>query len=120
MESLEQISKKYKKMLTGKNKECLIENDEYILYLNHEDKNDNKTFRCKFYKDNQIKCKAFAKFDRNNTLISYNDQHSCVIDEKKIKSLKLKNEAKNLIGEENVIYDVKARNIFDTSVKKAI
>ena len=39
---------------------------------------------------------------------------------KKIKSLKLKNEAKNLIGEENVIYDVKARNIFDTSVKKAI
>ena len=82
MESLEQISKKYKKMLTGKNKDCLIENDEYILYLNHEDKNGNKTFRCKFYKDNQIKCKAFAKFDRNNTLISYNDQHSCVIDEK--------------------------------------
>ena len=31
MESLEQISKKYKKMLTGNNKECLIENDEYIL-----------------------------------------------------------------------------------------
>ena len=77
-------------------------------------------FRCKFYKDNQIKCKAFAKFDRNNTLISYNDQHSCIIDEKKIKSLKLKNEVKKLIGEENVIYDVKARNIFDTSVKKAI
>ena len=65
MENLEQISKKYKKMLAWKNKECLIENDEYILCLNHEDKNGNKTFRCKFYKDNQIKCKAFAKFDRN-------------------------------------------------------
>ena len=59
-------------------------------------KNGNKTFRCKFYKDNQIKCKAFAKFDRNNTLISYNDQHSCIIDEKKIKSLKLKNEVKKI------------------------
>ena len=47
MESLEQISKKYKKMLTEKNKECLIENHEYILYLNHEEKNGNKTFRCK-------------------------------------------------------------------------
>ena len=39
---------------------------------------------------------------------------------KKIKSLKLKNKAKKLIEEENVIYDVKARNIFDNSVKKVI
>ena len=31
MERLEQISRIYKKVLTGKNKECLIENDEYIL-----------------------------------------------------------------------------------------
>ena len=31
MESLEQISKKYKKMLTRNNKEFLFENDEYIL-----------------------------------------------------------------------------------------
>ena len=84
MESLEQISKKYKNMLTGKNKECLIENDEYILYLNHYDKNGNKMFKCKFYKDNQFKYKAFDKFYRNNTLISYNDQHSSIIYEKKI------------------------------------
>ena len=39
---------------------------------------------------------------------------------KKIKSLKLKNKAKKLIEEENLIYDVKARNIFDNSVKKVI
>ena len=37
-------------------------NDEYILYLNHEEKNSNKTFRCQFYKDKRIKYKAFAKF----------------------------------------------------------
>ena len=39
---------------------------------------------------------------------------------KKIKALKIKNEVKKIVGEENVIYDIKARNIFDSSVKKIV
>ena len=53
-------------------------------------------------------------------MISYNDQHSCVVNEKKIKALKIKFDAKNIVGEENIIYDIKARNIFDSSVKKIV
>ena len=120
MESLDSISNRYTKMLTGKNKECILESDKYILYFNHEEKNGDKLFRCKFYKDTNIKCKAFVKYNQNNQLISYNDQHSCVVDEKKIKALKIKSEAKKIVGEENVIYDIKARNIFDSSVKKIV
>ena len=39
---------------------------------------------------------------------------------KKIKALKIKSEAKKIVGEENVIYDIKARNIFDAWVKKIV
>ena len=85
MESLDSISKRYAKMLTGKNKECIIESDKYILYFNHEEKNGNRLFRYKFYKDTKIKCKAFVKYNQNNQLISYNDEYSCVLDEKKLK-----------------------------------
>ena len=120
MESLDSISKRYAKMLTGKNKECIIESDKYILYFNHEEKNGNRLFRCKFYKDTKIKCKAFVKYNQNNQLISYNDEHSGVVDEKKIKALKIKSEDKKIVGEGNVIYDIKARNIFDSSVKKIV
>ena len=83
MESLDSISKRYTKIISGKNKECIIENDKYILYFNHEEKNEDRLFRCKFYKDTNIKCKAFVKYNQNNELISYDDQHLCVVYEKK-------------------------------------
>ena len=54
MESLDSISKRYTKIISGKNKECIIENDKYILYFNHEEKNEDRLFRCKFYKDTNI------------------------------------------------------------------
>ena len=45
--------------------------------------------------------------------------NTCVLYTKK-KALKIKSEAKKIVDEENVIYDNKTRNIFDSSVKKIV
>ena len=37
----------------------------------------------------------------------------------KIKSLNVRNEAKKFVTKENVIFEVKAKNIYDTSFKSA-
>ncbi len=56
MESLYSKSKRYTKMLTGKNKECIFREQKFIYYFNHEEKSGDRLFRCKFYKDTNIKC----------------------------------------------------------------
>ena len=47
MKSLEDITKRYKKSLTKKNKDCIIEKEKYILYFTNTIKTREKTFICK-------------------------------------------------------------------------
>ena len=119
MESLEDIAKRYKKSLTEKNKECIIESEKFLLYFTNTNKKGEKTFRCKFYRDKNIKCQAYVKFNNKEELIDYNDNHSCKVEEMKIKSLNVRNEAKKLVTEESVIFEVKAKSIYETSFKSA-
>ena len=115
MESLVQ-KKVYKKSLTEKNQECIIEKEKYLLYYTNTSKKGEKTFRCRFYRDKNVKCKAYVKYNDKDKLIDYDDNHSCKIEEMKIKSL---NEAKKLVKEDNIIFEVKAKNIYYTSFKTA-
>ena len=117
MESLEDISMKYKKSLTEKNKECIIEKDKFLLYFTNTNKKGEKTFRCKFYRDKNIKCQAYVKYNNKGELIDFNDNHSCKEEEIKVKTLNARNEVKKLIKEEGVIFEVKAKNIYETSMK---
>ena len=77
------IMKNYKKIKTEKGKECYLEKDKYILYYSITLKNGDKIFRCKYYRDKDLKCKAFLKIFSKGEFVSNDETHSCVVDEKK-------------------------------------
>lgn len=49
----------YKLLKTEKGKTCHLENNTYILHFSQKLKNGDLIYRCKYYKDTNIKCKAF-------------------------------------------------------------
>ena len=110
--------KNYKKILTEKGKYCYIESDKYILYFNNKNAKDELVYRCKFYKNKEIRCKGYAIFDKNEKLKSFNNQHSCVIDSITVKKMLLMNEAKTTLDKNSDIYNIKARDIYEKSLKK--
>ena len=74
------IMKNYKEIKTEKGKECYLEKDKYILYYSNTLKNGDKIFRCKYYKDKNIKCKAFLKISSSWEFVSNDVTNSCVVD----------------------------------------
>ena len=120
MENQKETTKKYIKYLTEKGKPCYIEEDKYIMHFSQKKSNGDLTYRCKFYKDKVNKCKAYVTFDNNEMIKDYNDNHNCIIDTMQIKKLKIMNEAKEALNNIEDIYNIKARDIFNNSIKKAI
>ena len=108
MNSLEDIEKKVQKIIR-----------KFLLYFTNTNKNGEKTFRCKFYRDKNVKCQAYVKYNNKEELIDYNDNLSCKEEGMKIKSLNVRNEAKKLVTEERVIFEVKTKGIYETSFKSA-
>ena len=119
MENIETISKNYVKLFTSKNKECYLEKDKYILNLNKILSNGDKLYRCKNYLNKNYKCPAKVKFDPKDKLLEYNDQHSCKVDEIAIQKIKILNEVKTSFKDTKDIFTIKAKDIFDSSIKKA-
>ena len=109
----------YKLLKTEKGKTCYLENNKYILHYSQKLKNGDLIYRCKYYKDSKIKCKAYLKLDKNNKFISNDKGHSCVVDEKKIQNLLLMNDIKSNIENKEIIYNIKPKDIFDSSIRKA-
>ena len=118
MENIESISKNYVKLLTSKNKECYLEKDKYILNLNKILSNGDKLYRCKNYLNKNYKCPAKVKFDPKDKLLEYNDQHSCKVDEIAIQKIKILNRVKTSFKDTKDIFTIKAKDIFDNSIKK--
>lgn len=118
MEHLREVEKRYEKHLSGRNGIVIIENRKYILNFYRTDAEGNTTYRCKYYSDKNIQCLAFAKSDSDSKLLSYNDEHTYPIDSQKVKSLIGSSKIKNLVGQGENIYAVKARDIYDTKVLK--
>ena len=79
------IMKNYKEIKTEKGKECCLEKDKYLLYQGNSLKNCNKIFRCKYYRDKDIKCKPFLKISSKREFISNDETHFGVVDEKRSK-----------------------------------
>jgi len=114
------ISKNYKKILTEKGKYCYVESGKYILYFYNKNAKGESVYCCKFYKNKEIRCKAHAIFDDNDKLISYDNKHICIIDSITIRKKLLMNEAKTTLDKNEDIYNIKARDIFEKSLKKVI
>ena len=114
------IMKNYKEIKTEKGKECYLEKDKYILYYSNTLKNGDKIFRCKYYRDKDLKCKAFLKISSKGEFVSNDETHSCVVDEKKVQNIKIMNEIKDNISKNEIIYNVKPRELFESSIRKAI
>lgn len=113
-EDLKEITKNYIPKLTEKNKKFYLEMGKYILLF------DYKLYRCKFYKDRKIKCKAFARFDSKGQIIKYNNKHTCRVDEKKVNMLLVNNEIKTSIDNTSIPFSIKAKILFNTAQKKLI
>ena len=60
---------------------------------------------------------SILKIDQNGLIIDYNNKHSYVVDEKKIKTILIKDEAKKTIDNIDIIYNIKSIDIYDTSIK---
>ena len=112
--------KDYIKIQTEKGKDCYLESDKYVLHYSNKLKNGDRIYRCKFYKDQNIKCKDFLKLSENNDFVDRDNNHSCVVDEKKVQNLKITNDIRANISQSEIIYNVKPRDIFDASIRKAI
>ena len=110
----------YKLLKTEKGKTCYLENKTYILHYSQKLKNGDLIYRCKYYKEANIKCKAYLKLDKNNKFISNDQEHSCTVDEKKVKNLLIMNDIKESISSKEIIYNIKPKDIFDNSIRKAI
>ena len=109
----------YKLLKTKKGKTCYLEHNKYILHFSQKLKNGDLIYRCKYYKDTKIKCKAYLKLDKNNKFISNDKGHSCVVDEKKVQNLFNMNDIKSNIENKEIIYNIKPKDIFDSSIRKA-
>ena len=72
----------------------------------------------KYYKEKIIKCKAYAKFNKDGNLEEVNNEHSFKVDDGQIKKILIQNEVKIFIKEHEDIYNIKIKDIFDSSVKK--
>ena len=46
--------------------------------------------------------------------------HSCVVDEKNVQNIKIMNEIKDNISKNEIIYNVKPRELFESSIRKDI
>ena len=114
------IMKNYKEIKTEKGKECYLEKNKYILHYSNTLKNGDKIFRCKYYRDKNLKCKAFLKISSKGEFVSNEETHSCVVDEKKVQNIKIMNEIKDNISKDEIIYNVKPRELFESSIRKAI
>ena len=79
------IMKNYKEIKTEKGKECYLEKDKYILYYSNTLKNGDKIFRYKYYRDKNLKCKAFFKISNKGEFVSNGQTYSCVLDVKRSK-----------------------------------
>ena len=114
MEDKSAIESNYKKINSNRGKDCYIEKEKYILNLNYINKKNEKIFRYKFYNDKKIKCPAFAKFKQKGVLVDYNNNHSFIYNEKKVKTLLIKIEAKKqlIIWEFYIILTVKIYIIY--------
>ena len=110
----------YKLLKTEKGKTCYLEINTYILHYSQKLKNGDIIYRFKYYKDTNIKCKAYLKLDKNNKFISKDQEHSCTVDEKKVKNLIIMNDIKESISNKEIIYNIKPKDIFDNSIRKAI
>ena len=97
------IMKNYKEIKTEKGKECYLEKDKYILYYSNTLKNGDKIFRCKYYRDKNLKCKAFLKISNKGEFVSNDETHSCVVDEKKVQNIKIMNEIKDNLSKDEII-----------------
>ena len=64
--------------------------------------------------------KVFVKFDINEKIISYNNNHTSIMELLQIKKLKIMNDAKESLNKTEDIYNIKARDIFNNSIKKVI
>lgn len=73
MKDRKNVKDNYKQMLSGKNKKFHLEKGKYILNFSSKLKDDDGVCRWKFYKDMEIKCKVFVKFDNYGKIIDYND-----------------------------------------------
>ena len=60
--------------------------------------------------------KIFSKGE----FVSNDETHSCVINEKKVQNIKIMNEIKDNISKNEIIYNVKPRELFESSIRKAI
>ena len=60
------------------------------------------------------------KISSKGELISNDETHSCVVDEKKVQNIKIMNEIKDNISKNEIIYNVKPRELFESSIRKAI
>ena len=60
------------------------------------------------------------KISSKGEFISNDETHSCVVDEKKVQNIKIMNEIKDNISKNEIIYNVKPRELFESSIRKAI
>ena len=70
--------KNYKEIKTAKRKLCYLEKEKYTLYYRNTLKIVDKIFRCKYYKEQNIKCKTFWKISRNGEFVSNEETYSLV------------------------------------------
>ena len=53
-------------------------------------------------------------------IISYNNNHTCIVNMQKVQNLKIMNETKDTISNTEIIFNVKEKQVFDLSVKKRL
>ena len=71
------IMKNYKEIRIAKGKVYYQEKEKYLLYYSNTLKNCDKIFRCKYYKEQNIKCKAFLKISYNYEFVSNDETTQC-------------------------------------------
>lgn len=120
MEDISEINKNYKLVKTNKNKDCYLEKGKYILNLHYTNIKNENTFRCKYYNDKNIKCPAFVKIFPKGTILDYNKAHTYIPNQNKTKALQNKTDAKKIIDKFAFIFDVKGKDLYNSSIKKAI
>lgn len=109
MKNIEDLTKDYKKLKTKRDKDFYLERGKYILHFCQTLKNGSNLYKCKYYKDKIVKCKAYAKFNKDGNLEEVNNEHSCKVDEGQKKIILIQNEVKSFIKEHEDIHNIKQR-----------
>ena len=118
MKNIKDLTKDYQKLKTKRYKDFYLERGKYILHFCQTLRNGSNIYKCKYYKDKIVKCKAYAKFNKDGNLEEVNNENSYKVDEVQIKKILIQNEVKSFIKEHEDIYNIKAKDIFDSSAKK--